>query len=143
MSSPTKFSNLQDLNTYKDLVPRSSLLPFTWRISKRPLWHSLRTADAFPVAIFRRERSDDRKCVCCSQASCGKVWQRGRSPDYSPFMLLRNYVQGAAHFFGLTLFSFLLQISMNVTMESMIAFRVWLPVKTHWVRLIVLVTMDT
>ena len=39
---------------------------------------SLRTADAFPVvaslppknsvAIFRRERSDDRKCVCCSQA---------------------------------------------------------------------------
>ena len=36
---------------------------------------SLRTADAFPVVaslppknIFRRERSDDRKCVCCSQA---------------------------------------------------------------------------
>ena len=36
-----------------------------------------------------------------------------------------------------------LQISMNVTMESMIAFLVWLPVKTHWVRLIALVTMDT
>ena len=41
-----------------------------------PLEFSLRTADAFPVvaslppkiAIFRRERSDDRKCVCCSQA---------------------------------------------------------------------------
>ena len=32
---------------------------------------------------------------------------------------------------------------MNVTMESMIAFLVWLPVKTHWVRLIALVTMDT
>ena len=31
---------------------------------------SLQTADAFPVvAIFRRERSDDRKCVCCSQAN--------------------------------------------------------------------------
>ena len=36
---------------------------------------SLRTADAFSVVaslspknIFRRERSDDRKCVCCSQA---------------------------------------------------------------------------
>ena len=29
------------------------------------LYGSLRTADAFPV----RERSDDRKCVCCSQAS--------------------------------------------------------------------------
>ena len=29
---------------------------------------SLRTADAFPV-IFRRERSDDRKCVYCSQAT--------------------------------------------------------------------------
>ena len=38
---------------------------------------SLRTADAFPVVVslppknsyFRRERSDDRKCVCCSQAT--------------------------------------------------------------------------
>ena len=30
---------------------------------------SLRTADTFPVVTFRRERSDDRKCVCCSQAN--------------------------------------------------------------------------
>ena len=34
---------------------------------------SLRTADVFPVVaslhIFRRERSDDRKYVCCAQAS--------------------------------------------------------------------------
>ena len=37
--------------------------------------YSLRTADAFlvvaslpPKNIFRGERSDDRKCVCCSQA---------------------------------------------------------------------------
>ena len=36
---------------------------------------SLRTADAFsvvaslPQKIFRSERSDDRKCVCCSQAN--------------------------------------------------------------------------
>ena len=35
---------------------------------------SLRTADAFPVVASlppknRRERSDDRKCVCCSQAT--------------------------------------------------------------------------
>ena len=43
---------------------------------------SLRTADAFPVvaslgnAIFRRERSDDRKCVCGSQAT--------RNNDRSP-----------------------------------------------------------
>ena len=46
---------------------------------KRDCSHSTsqRTADAFPVvaslplkiAIFRRERSDDRKCVCCSQAT--------------------------------------------------------------------------
>ena len=36
-----------------------------------------------------------------------------------------------------------LQISMNVTMESMIAFLVWLPVWIHWVRLIAPVTMDT
>ena len=35
------------------------------------------------------------------------------------------------------------QTSMNVTMKSMTAFLVWLPVKTHWVRLIALVTMDT
>ena len=44
---------------------------------------SLRTADAFPVVaslppIFRRERGDDRKCVCCSQANA--PWsQRARS----------------------------------------------------------------
>ena len=30
---------------------------------------SLRTADTFPVVTFRRERSDERKCVCCSQAN--------------------------------------------------------------------------
>ena len=32
---------------------------------------SLRTADAFPVvaSLPPRERSDDRKCVCCSQAT--------------------------------------------------------------------------
>ena len=34
---------------------------------------SLRTADTFPVVaslpLFRRERSDDRKCVCCSQGT--------------------------------------------------------------------------
>ena len=34
---------------------------------------SLQTADAFPVVTslppFRRGRSDDRKCVCCSQAT--------------------------------------------------------------------------
>ena len=29
---------------------------------------SLRTADAFPV-YFSEEKSDDRKCVCCSQAN--------------------------------------------------------------------------
>ena len=28
--------------------------------------HSLRTEDAFPIVAS--ERSDDRKCVCCSQA---------------------------------------------------------------------------
>ena len=32
---------------------------------------SLRTADVFPVvaSLFRRERSEDRKYVCCSQAT--------------------------------------------------------------------------
>ena len=43
----------------------------------------------------------------------------------------------------ISLYSFLLQTSMNVMMESMIAFVVWLSVKTNWVRLIALVTMDT
>ena len=40
------------------------------------IYNNLRTADAFLVvaslppknSYFRRERSDDRKCVCCSQA---------------------------------------------------------------------------
>ena len=30
---------------------------------------SLRAADAFPVVASLRERSDDRKCVCGSQAN--------------------------------------------------------------------------
>ena len=36
--------------------------------------HSLRTADTFPVVASnpRRERSDDQKCVCCSQAARAK-----------------------------------------------------------------------
>ena len=47
---------------------------------------NMRTADAFPVvpslprknsdAIFRRERSDDRKCVCCSQATSCQTFNR-------------------------------------------------------------------
>ena len=47
---------------------RSRRIPYARHVG------SLRTADAFPVvaslprkvAILRRERSDDRKCVCCS-----------------------------------------------------------------------------
>ena len=53
---------------------------------ERELHPSLQTADAFPVvaslAIFRRERSDDRKCVCCSQASCRKDGRWGRNFGY-------------------------------------------------------------
>ena len=59
------------------------LSPLSWPISVKrwkPVWihgcFSLRSADAFPVVaslppktIFRRERSDDRKCVCASQAT--------------------------------------------------------------------------
>ena len=42
---------------------------------ERELHPSLRTADAFPVVASlppknSDERSDDQKCVCCSQASC-------------------------------------------------------------------------
>ena len=43
---------------------------------------SLRTADAFPV---RRERSDNRKCVCCSQAR----WLNS-APRFSSFLLTPN-----------------------------------------------------
>ena len=63
---------------------------------------SLRRADASPVVAFlppknfRRERSDDRKCVCCSQATvlshrtiyfeCGSnFWVCGWNPIVRPF----------------------------------------------------------
>ena len=50
---------------------------------------SLRTADAFPVVAslpplsFRRERKDDRKCVCCSQAST-YLFETTSSPGLFP-----------------------------------------------------------
>ena len=42
---------------------------------------SLRTADTFPVVAFRRERSDDRKCVCCSQANLPLLDRRFEGPN--------------------------------------------------------------
>ena len=64
MSSPTKFSNLQDLNTYKDLVPRSSLVPFTWRISKRPLWQGLATrTESRLFASYAARKLRSRRCT--------------------------------------------------------------------------------
>ena len=59
---------------------RFIVLPITHRAANLGLithHDSLRTADAFPVVVSlpRRERSDDRKCVCCSQASITlKIW---------------------------------------------------------------------
>ena len=50
---------------------------------------SLRTADAFPV-IFRRERSDDRKCVCCSQV-CSSPSGSVSSARYLDASLLSIY----------------------------------------------------
>ena len=48
-------------------------LPILDKIKRNSKPPSLRTADAFPVvaslASAKRERSDDRKCVCCSQAT--------------------------------------------------------------------------
>ena len=45
--------------------------PLLFKLALRPGFtlSSLRIADAFPVVASRRERSDDRKCVCCSQAN--------------------------------------------------------------------------
>ena len=33
--------------------------------------NSQQTADAFPVVAYKKKKSDDRKCVCCSQARVG------------------------------------------------------------------------
>ena len=67
-----KHSRAREKETYFLFLP--PLPPLALAVNKSPavftfyhgsLCGSLRTADAFPV----RERSDDRKCVCCSQAS--------------------------------------------------------------------------
>ena len=48
-------------------------LPILEKIKRNSKPPSLRTADAFLVvaslASAKRKRSDDRKCVCCSQAT--------------------------------------------------------------------------
>ena len=48
-------------------------LPILEKIKRNSKPPSLRTADAFPVvaslASAKRKRSNDRKCVCCSQAT--------------------------------------------------------------------------
>ena len=46
-----------------------SVLWSDWATSKQKV---LRHGNRFADAIFRRERSDDRKCVCCSQMSINK-----------------------------------------------------------------------
>ena len=53
---------------------------------------SLRTVDAFPVfaslpPIFRRERSDDRKCVCCSQATQSPAGLQNSAGEAKPSLL--------------------------------------------------------
>ena len=63
--------------------------PLTEEVRPRWLRLSLRTADAFPVvaslppkiAVFRLERRDYRKCVCCSQANSGWAMETSR-PGY-------------------------------------------------------------
>ena len=48
----------------------------------------LRTADAFPVVASPppiRERNDDRKCVCCSQATIELVLQQCCKTSYMIF----------------------------------------------------------
>ena len=57
----------QDLFQAKHIIKLDSLALSCFHMQAS----SLRTADAFPVgaSLPRRERSDDQKCVCCSQAS--------------------------------------------------------------------------
>ena len=70
MAAATSSANRQSVQVFKRLC-RSNVY-----ISPNEDFANLRTADAFSVvaslppkdAIFRRERSDDRKCVCCLQA---------------------------------------------------------------------------
>ena len=56
-------------------------------------YNSLRTSEVFPVIasllIFRRERSDDRKYVCCSQAIL-----KCATSENTPFLhrVLRGYI---------------------------------------------------
>ena len=49
--------------------------------------NSLRTADAFPVVASLR--SDDRKCVCCSQAS--NLRMTHSYLEFLTFDLLKSY----------------------------------------------------
>ena len=62
---------------------------------------SLRTADVFtvvaslpPKKYFRRKRSDDRKCVCCSQARSTRVFPKIKDYRFSIrlFHLKRGWV---------------------------------------------------
>ena len=74
-----KWSHLeaqQRITHFFALFPQSLEPSMNLNISKLVYFDpafSLRTADVFPVVaslhIFRRERSDDRKYVCCAQAS--------------------------------------------------------------------------
>ena len=67
-----------------------SVLWSDWATSKQKV---LRHGNRFADAIFRRERSDDRKCVCCSQMSInkksGQKTFRRRFVSGSIFVLLK------------------------------------------------------
>ena len=86
---------------------RFILLPITHRAANLgPITHhaSLRTADAFPVVAslppknshFWRERSEDRKCVCCSHASITlKTWSLKTHLPPSSKACYARYLQGS------------------------------------------------
>ena len=99
---------------------RFIVLPITHRAANLGLithHDSLRTADAFPVvaslplssllSLFRRERSDDRKCVCCSQASITlKIWSPKTHLPPSSKACYARYLHGSLMVFPFQYFSF-------------------------------------
>ena len=61
------------------------MYPFSYSNERNP---SLRTADVFPV-VFQKERSDDRKYVCGSQAR--ETREGGKCPTHTRLESLENW----------------------------------------------------
>ena len=61
-------------------------------LANKVLRHAIVLPLGFADAIFRRERSDDRKCVCCSQAILNAVAVKCIPPP-PPFLIFSCRIQ--------------------------------------------------